>query len=415
MHSITLKKLFYRKLNNIIIPGTLVFCLLFFACGKKGEEVYKLEIKKVAHVTHIDNPDFPKNSIREASLKAELSIGNVEDVDYIFKRVKKLGVDNHGNIYVLDSRKYQVSIFAKNGKFIRSVSRRGAGPGEVILPVDMIVDEKNKRIHILDSTNSKITCYHFNGTFDGDIKLKFARPGLFFLDPNGFYLVRYTFFDSHKNYNYKIVKYTMNGSRIIQSKIFLDNKNKTQETGGLILSKLPFEARSYFTCDQKGNLYYSFSDNYEIMVFDNAFDKFKIIKRKHVERIKVTESEKKLFYENLERKVRKKGAHLTDPGKIKLPEYRQIFQAMWMDDQDRILMLMTSADDKAHIDVFNSEGIYEEKLIINNADDGISLGWVFNRPLFKGGYIYAAVMDEDGEILVKKYSFFHAPPTPGPK
>jgi hypothetical protein len=60
-------------------------------------------------------------------------------------------------------------------------------------------------------------------------------------------------------------------------------------------------------------------------------------------------------------------------------------------------------DDSVHIDIFNKEGVYVKKMIINKPSDGISLDYVFGKPVFKDEYIYTAVEDKNGIPLIKKY------------
>ena len=74
-----------------------------------------------------------------------------------------------------------------------------------------------------------------------------------------------------------------------------------------------------------------------------------------------------------------------------------------MDDKDHILICNHIKDAKAFIDVFNREGVYQEKMIINETPDDTTLAWIFHRPVFKNGCIYSAVMNEEGMPLVKKY------------
>jgi hypothetical protein len=94
------------------------------------------------------------------------------------------------------------------------------------------------------------------------------------------------------------------------------------------------------------------------------------------------------------------------PGTLnQIPEYHPLFWNIWLDDRDRILVNTCIKDEKAYIDVFNREGVYEEKMIINKPPDDTSLAWVFHKPIFKNGCIYCAVMNEEGMLLVKKYRF----------
>lgn len=399
--------LFKRELimEKIALVGILLFCLLFLSCVKEEKKGYPIEIKKVDNVIYINNPGFPKTPVKEFTLKQELSIGNEDDDDYIFVKVRKLAVDDQDNIYVLDRGKCQVKVFDKHGTYIRSFGRKGQGPGEFLSPKDLIVDEKNKTIHILDYGNRKIVRYHFNGTFDSELKLKKGGPLCFFMDPDRFYLVRYSFINDHGDWYYKIIKYNLDGKILLQSEEFTHPKYNTVEYGGLVISApLPFEPRAYFTCDSKSNLYFGFSDKYKIIAFDTAFNKLKVIQKNNPELIKVSKEDKDNFINELKEALKKKGLpHGPVLKRIKFPEYHPIFDGIWINDKDRVLVQSPSKDDMVHIDVFNSKGVYVEKMIINKPSDGISLDYVFGKPVFKDEYIYTAVEDKNGIPLIKKY------------
>lgn len=381
----------------------LLFCLVFLTCDKDKlrKNGYPVEIKKVDNVIHINNPEFPKNSPRDFLLKEELSIGNESDENYLFIKIKKLEV-NEGYIYVADSRRCSVKIFDKHGAFIRSIAGKGEGPGELKFILDIDVDEENKMIHILDYKNRKIARYHFNGSFDSDIKIRDGSPDQFFLIQNDSYLVDYSYTDDKGNPKHRIIKYSLDGTRISQSKEFFESKDQVQEKGGWITSfKTPFEARSYFACDQRGFLYYGFSDNYEIAVFDPALNKSRVLTKNNPEKRKVSKEEIKSVLDALKERTKKRGLPFN-PGLVKFPDYHPLFSNIWLDDRDRLLVNTRITDDKAYIDVFNREGVYEEKMIINAPAD-TTLAWVFHKPVFKNGCIYSVVMNEEGMLLVKKY------------
>ena len=392
-------------LKKIMVHGFLILLLLFLSCGKnKKEEMgYSVEIKKVDNVIHIINPEFPKSKPREFILKEELSIGNDTDDNYIFGRIKKLGVDEKNNIYVLDIRRYCVKIFDKQGIYISSVSKKGEGPGEIALPIDLIVDDKNKMIHILDYKNMKIARYHFNGSFESDLKLKDGSPDHFFLVQKDFYLIDYDYMGDKRNLKHRIIKYSLDGKMISKSKEFFDSNLHGKEEGGLtIIFNSYFDPKLYFACDQKGYLYHGFSNKYEITVFDPALKKSMVFTKTNPEKFKVSQEEKESFLKGLKEKMKKKGATFNVDS-VKFPEYHPLFRSIWLDDRDRILVNTRIANGKAFIDVFNREGVYQEKMIIYEPPYDTTLAWIFHRPIFKNGCIYSAVMNEEGMPLVKKY------------
>ncbi|MCX6227062.1 MAG: 6-bladed beta-propeller, partial [Bacteroidia bacterium] len=59
-------------------------------------------------------------------------------------------VQFRNNIYVVDSRTYNLLWFDSSGKFLGQIGQRGKGPGEYIEMHDFLVDTINELIYLLD-------------------------------------------------------------------------------------------------------------------------------------------------------------------------------------------------------------------------------------------------------------------------
>src|SRR5688572_1248692 len=63
------------------------------------------------------------------------SIGKEEGADWeILSGVRSVAFDARDNLYVLDGNNYRVLVFDATGKYVRSISRQGEGPGELMAP-----------------------------------------------------------------------------------------------------------------------------------------------------------------------------------------------------------------------------------------------------------------------------------------
>ena len=54
-----------------------------------------------------------------------------------FGRVSDLAADDEGNVYVLDERADELRVFSPEGEYLRTIGRRGRGPGEFSRPNDV--------------------------------------------------------------------------------------------------------------------------------------------------------------------------------------------------------------------------------------------------------------------------------------
>ena len=66
----------------------------------------------------------------EARLVPEVSIGELDGPEeYLFGRIGSLAVDDDRNVYVLDEQAQHVRVFDSAGVYMRTLGRRGEGPG----------------------------------------------------------------------------------------------------------------------------------------------------------------------------------------------------------------------------------------------------------------------------------------------
>ena len=74
----------------------------------------------------------------------ELHTINIDEFnEYYIYKLSDIDVDSDTNLYVLDFYESTVTVFDKNGKYLRSMGRRGQGPNELENPLSIsIYDDK---------------------------------------------------------------------------------------------------------------------------------------------------------------------------------------------------------------------------------------------------------------------------------
>ncbi len=89
-----------------------------------------------------------------------LTIGGREDdeIEYIFTNPQHIVTDRAGNIYVADRNIARLKIFDKTGKYVKSIGRRGQGPGEIQEITCLTIDSSDDVI-IADRMNRRFTKY----------------------------------------------------------------------------------------------------------------------------------------------------------------------------------------------------------------------------------------------------------------
>lgn len=381
---------------------SLVLCLLcVHGCTKKdSREAYPVKIETIKGVEQVSNPGFPRDGVRELTLEEALSIGKDDDDNYLIARPGAIALDGDGNIYMLDLKLKHVKVFDKNGVFLRAISRKGQGPGEVLSPSDAKWDEKNKRLEILDWKNLKISRFHVDGTFDKDVRIKEDFPAQFFLIPNGEYQVLNPDIDEKNNQVFRIDRVSHEGDVLLRSGNFLLSAHRVRQAGAVqMAANTPFDPEGYLDCDSLGNIYYGFADKYVIDVYDSGFQKIRVIKKESPGQVEILESEKEEFIGFL----KKQGVYKNFLLIREFPRYYAVFNDLWLDEAGRLIVRLPANDGKIYFDVFDSEGIYVEKWIIDHPFNNFELAKNLKNPVFKGGHIYCRAQDKDGVYYVKKY------------
>lgn len=90
----------------------------------------------------------------------DLRIGSDSAAEYSFTMIRQGVVDKTGNIYVLLPREAKVRVFSASGRFLRTLGRKGQGPGEMMWPLAMgwradtlwVRDVELYRVNLISST-----------------------------------------------------------------------------------------------------------------------------------------------------------------------------------------------------------------------------------------------------------------------
>ncbi|KPK91985.1 hypothetical protein AMJ80_06985 [bacterium SM23_31] len=115
-----------------------VYFTLFVICGVFITFAYSQE-KNVDKQQFIQNIE-PKYAGSEFVTLEELYKIPVDEYEqYYFSDIWAMDVDSDTNLYVLDNQECTVTVFDKNGKFLRTMGGAGQGPGELEEPGSLCI------------------------------------------------------------------------------------------------------------------------------------------------------------------------------------------------------------------------------------------------------------------------------------
>ena len=154
-----MKREFFLILSILLLYG--------FSINQKPR--WKGTIEEENGVTVIKNPMEPLYGEIVFELEEDLSIGNEEDENYLFYKIRDIQVDRDGSIYISDSGNHRVQKFDKNGNYLLTIGKKGQGPGEFKVPMHIQIDNDSGNIFV-NNESRKIIIFDKEGKYiDKDI------------------------------------------------------------------------------------------------------------------------------------------------------------------------------------------------------------------------------------------------------
>ncbi len=370
------------------IPYFLVLTLVLIflvGCGTKepGEE-YPAEIKTVDGVKVVANPDFPKEGTIHYSMEEELSIGVLEgDEEYMLNMPQDIKIDKDGNIYVLDWGDACINVYDEKGIYLRTIGRKGQGPGEFDLPAYYDISPDG-RIFIMDTRNRRAVIFGVEGEYLGGFRLEGFYLGMKTDAQNRMYFEKEIRKESSEDLPVtkdflevevvnQIIRCQPDGSGRFIFGEFEGEKSRVRKTkaGGTMSIGSKYEIVWEVTSD--GILYEGLNDQYKINVFNPDGTKIKIFSREY---------EPVLLVRQIDDIVVKNWMPAYNP--------RKGFE---FDGEGNIWVGFYSKNLDEHVyDVFSLDGIYTEQVIVPYR--------IFE---FFKGKVYSIVTSEEGFRQVKRF------------
>jgi len=365
------------KINrgSVFVIG-LAFLALLTAAAAFGQVKWKGTAVKEGGVTIVKNPKEPLYKTPILELKEDLSLGGPEaQGDYAFGQIRTFVVDDEGAIYVLDTKSSHVKVFDKSGKYVRTIGRKGQGPGELENPMTLSFNRTSGELAVHQASR-RMSYFTTDGMFLRHLSLKemWALRGR--VDSKGNIYITEGLIDP-KDPRYETKKLGPDASVIA-------TLGKSPAPGGGKLN--PFMAISYFQVDRADNLVYGYPETYEIQFFGPSDQKvFKKIAREF-DPVAVTAEER----EEQEKDV--------PPGfavNFDFSKYHSAYSRFFLSDLGHVVVQTweKTKDGKYVHDVFDPEGRFVGRIPLKPS--GVEI--------LKGKY-YALEEDEDGYQIVKRYA-----------
>ena len=327
----------------------------------------------------VRNPAKPMLGKDACFVEEDLSIGSEEE--QAFSEIAGVAVDREENIYVLDSKEAHIRVFNKAGIYLRTIGKKGQGPGEMQRPINISITLGNE-ILVNDRGARFLHFFALDGEHQRSISLariqSFSRPladsqnnilariGTFMPDRVSFVLTK---FDPSLKQSFPVFSYDYYNSPNIY---------------------YVYPPDCFWAVGRDDSIIWGYSDKYELNILDKDG---RLVRRiiKEYSLVKTTDDEKKDWIEFAF------GNEGVPPEvKVNWPSHHNAFRSLIVDDSGRIIVetYEKAADERGvYYDVFDPEGRYLARILLNAAPRAM-----------KKDRLYTIEEDEEGYQNVKRYS-----------
>jgi len=331
-----------KNKNNLISFVSVLPVLIMLTACKTQKAEWKGTIEQEDGVTVVKNPKEPMYGEDVFNLEEELTIGEAEGrEEYMFSQIRSMAVDDTERIYVLDAGESHVKVFDQKGTYIRSIGKRGQGPGEFITPLSISITGQNDLV--VDDLRSRLVFFSLEGEFMKNINI--AKIGLLRIDIDseenmvGIAIVR-----EKENPRYELKKFDPE-LNYLHSFV----SSPLPSVAGLN----PFRGAILCRIDNNDQVVCGYPENYEIKIFDKE-GKLRRKITKEYDPVEITEEEIKEVTEGIPPDI-----------KVSIPKYHSAYRWLFIDDEGRIYVMTwerAAEGEENYYDVFDSEGKFIAKI-----------------------------------------------------
>jgi hypothetical protein len=354
--------------------------LLVSAATAAAQGRWKGRIVKEGDVTIVLNTREPIYGEPILTLEEELTLGGGKaQGEAVFSRAWRIAVDNDSSIYVGDIRQSRIKVFNKAGAYLRTIGRRGQGPGELSLVDSITISQDRQELVVADI--GKLVVFDLQGRFKKNIATKGLSSA--FADRQG------NVFLSMDDIREKRVIFRIFGPDMTT---VLADIAAIPQPPDLNL----YSPRAYWILNPQGRLVFGYPKTYEISLYDEHFKAIKKIRREY-EPARVTDEDKKIYLK------RSNPPGVTGPPKYACPSVHAAFRSFFSDDHGRLFVQTwdRTPDGKQDIhDVFDEDGRFFGRFPLNTHPDLVNP----TPTLLQGDKLYTIEADEEGFEVVKRYS-----------
>jgi hypothetical protein len=326
--------------------------------------------------------------------------------DVLFVGPVDVATDHSGHIFVLDFSDNNIKKFDDSGKFIKAIGRKGQGPGEFNMPLSFALAKD--RLAVWDMGNQRLCTLTLEGELIQCENISFlaARPTMLRALPNGDFIVEtekiyFNEQDKPQDCILEMISPELKPKKTVCSHPVWRNKYIRIQQGLANLPQ-PYSPDLLWNVSSDGKIVVGFSETYELTVYDSEGARLFGLTHPY-DRIKVTENDKKDFFEGMTHTTPEgieKGAPDYIVKNTKFPKVKPAFNDILVDPEGNIWIhpyKKNGGDWHKSFDIFNGRGEY-----INHLDLLGESSYPFRAKMFDG-CMWIIETDKEGFFKITKY------------
>lgn len=382
----------------VLFIATLFFSL---SCSKKSDQAYSIET--IDGIEFVHNGAEPLHPDAEVRFEEDLSIlPEDEEGNIILYLPYSYSVDEAGSIYIYDNQDPSVKVFSPEGRLIRTIGRKGQGPGE-FQRVSRIVCVPGKRLLSLDGDQNRISIFTDEGSFIGSHNFQNSSSEIFFAADSFFARQERTFQPGTPSWTWKntlaVKAFYYEGQELFSyGKFQARQSGFVNEEGRQFSFSKPFEVLSVLAGDPKNaRLFHCLNDKYLIEVYNREGRIFRKIDRPY-KRFPIKDVDKKGYLNGF----RLRGSSEQDirliEKNVEMPDLKPIANRMLVDSSGSLWVELNETKEAEGrtfwvYDIFDEDGYYVYRIWSD-----LRLGQI------KDGKMYRMDQDEEtGHRVLKRY------------
>jgi len=177
----------------------LIFFVLFWSACKKPVDKARVEI--IDDVEYVHNIETPLHPNKKIAFEEDLSIGGEDETGKIILfRPRRFIVDQNENIYITDVQDLVIKVFDPNGKYLRTIGRKGEGPGE-FKSIQSHAFLPDGRLLVMDYSAHRSSFFDSSGNFIESYQWKKRLSQLHFVTNSSYIVNEYTYEEAYDIFN----------------------------------------------------------------------------------------------------------------------------------------------------------------------------------------------------------------------